>query len=231
MKAIFKIFILAIFAMHASYSYAQITTKIDEVYVNSQTSVSNCSTISFGTTNNNSLTFYFTITKTESFGDGYLKVKLKHDANSTGSERGFLYISSNMWNGNEFVSTIAVNISASEVEVSGSSVYLEFTKVSSPFNEFNSCNYPITKTPVPTFTLSPTTASIACGDMSSRTFTVTPANIPSGANVTYDWSHPGWDFVGSTANSYTLKPSSATALPSSVSVTPRINGIAKPYLS
>lgn len=93
------------------------------------------------------------------------------------------------------------------------------------------CSFTITKTPVPSFTLSPTTLSLICGDTSSRTFTVTPSNIPSGATVTYDWSYNGWTPNGPSSNSITLTPSSATALPSSVVVTPRINGIAQDYKS
>ena len=207
---------------------AQILTTIDEVYVNGQTSVTNCNTVDFGTTANNTLTFYFTLTKTSSVEDGYLKIKLKYDSSSNGNEKGApLYITQNMWNNNEFVHTIAANIDASEVQVSGSSIYLEFTEVSSPFEYYNSCEHPIIKTPTPSFTLSPTSVSLPCGDTSTRTFTVTPSNIPSGANVTYSWSHNGWSIANSTATSRTLQPNSGTVLPSAVSVTPSINGVAQ----
>lgn len=82
--------------------------------------------------------------------------------------------------------------------------------------------------PPPSFSLSPTTLSLGCGDVSQRTFTVTPSNIPSGAIVTYNWSHPGWTLVSSTTTSRTLVPTSSTILPSNVTVTPSINGVSQP---
>lgn len=87
----------------------------------------------------------------------------------------------------------------------------------------------ITKAPpVPTFTASPSTLTLACGDVSSKTFTVIPANIPSGASVTYQWNiGTGWSGQPSNQNSITLTPLYPTSLPSSVSVTPYINGVAK----
>ena len=81
--------------------------------------------------------------------------------------------------------------------------------------------------PPPSFSLSPSTLSLGCGDVGQRTFTVNPSNIPSGATVTYSWSHPGWTLISSTATTRTLQPSSSTALPSNVTVTPSINGVAQ----
>ncbi len=82
--------------------------------------------------------------------------------------------------------------------------------------------------PPPSFTLSPTTQSLACGDTSAKTFTVTPANIPSGANVTYTWSYNGWSVISSSATSKTLQPNPGSGLPSNVSVTPYVNGVVQP---
>ncbi len=82
--------------------------------------------------------------------------------------------------------------------------------------------------PPPSFTFSPTSLGLACGDTSSQTFTMTPANIPSGANVTYLWSYSGsWSgTVNSSMSSVTLTPNSVISLPSTVSVTPYIDGVA-----
>lgn len=85
--------------------------------------------------------------------------------------------------------------------------------------------------PPMSFTLSPTSASITCGDISAKTFTVTPVGVPSGSTISYVWSYNGWTTVSSTANSKTLQPSSGTSLPSSISVTPYINGVAYPSMS
>ena len=81
--------------------------------------------------------------------------------------------------------------------------------------------------PPPSFTLAPTSTSIACGDASVKTFTVTPANIPSGATVSYVWNYNGWSGSSST-NVINLTPNPGTTLPSNVSVTPYINGVAQP---
>jgi len=82
--------------------------------------------------------------------------------------------------------------------------------------------------PPPSFTLAPTTVALPCGNTSSRVFTVTPANVPSGAVVTYQWSHNGWSQISATATSKTLQPNSDTTLPSSVTVTAILNGVAQP---
>ncbi len=82
--------------------------------------------------------------------------------------------------------------------------------------------------PPPSFTFSPTSISLACGDTAARTFTVTPANIPSGAVVSYNWSAVGWTEVGSTTNSRTYQPSSVSILPATIGVFPFIDGVLQP---
>lgn len=190
-----KIHLLTILITFCIYNtYGQITTTLDEVYVNGQTSVTNCGTIDFETTENNTLTFYYTLTKTSSStGEGFLKIKLKYNSSSNGAERGNQYITSNLWNSNQYVHTIATNIDASEVQVNGSSIYLEFTEVSSPFDYYNSCEHSIIKTPVPSFSLTPTNTTVSCESTSVKNFTVTPSNIPNGATVSYQWNvGNGW---------------------------------------
>lgn len=90
------------------------------------------------------------------------------------------------------------------------------------------CTFQIIKPLPPSFTLAPTSLSLACGDTATRTFTVTPATIPPGAVVTYNWSAPGWTQVGSTTNSRTFQPTSGSVLPLLITVTPIINGVAQP---
>ena len=205
------------------------STGVDQVFLNSQTTITGCNTIDFGTVTNNNMTFYYTLTNAGQ-PSGTLFVKFKYSNSTNATNLTQQNIQSTNWSNGTAQSTIACSLSASEIQVTGSTIYLEFVSNSGVITT-GTCIFQLTKTPVPTFTLSPTSLSLICGDMSSRTFTVTPANIPIGANVTYDWSYSGWDFVSQTANSYTLKPSSATALPSSVDVTPRINGVAQDYKS
>lgn len=90
----------------------------------------------------------------------------------------------------------------------------------------SSCTFTITKNPPPSFTLAPTPLGLACGDTTAKIFTVTPANIPSGITPSYNWSFPDWTEVGSTATSKTLQPSSGSNLPSTITVTQYINGVA-----
>ena len=87
------------------------------------------------------------------------------------------------------------------------------------------CTFTITKTPPPSFTLAPTSLGLACGDITARTFTVTPANIPAGVTPSYSWSFPGWTEVGSTATSKTLQPNSGLLLPSVITVNQYVNGV------
>jgi hypothetical protein len=82
--------------------------------------------------------------------------------------------------------------------------------------------------PLPIFTLSPTTKSIACGSVSPVTFTVTNVYNSPGT-VTYNWSiGSGWSgTVNSSMSSITLTPTSTSSVPSSISVTPYLNGVAQ----
>ncbi|MBJ7883036.1 T9SS type A sorting domain-containing protein [Gelidibacter salicanalis] len=234
-----KIHLLTILITFCIYNtYGQITTTLDEVYVNGQTSVTNCGTIDFETTENNTLTFYYTLTKTSSStGEGFLKIKLKYNSSSNGAERGNQYITSNLWNSNQYVHTIATNIDASEVQVNGSSIYLEFTEVSSPFDYYNSCEHPIIKTPVPSFSLTPNSTTVSCESTSVKNFTVTPSNIPNGATVTYQWNvGNGWLRNGNPASNFTTSTPSVTLTPNAfppgnVNVTPVLNGDSYPTLT
>jgi hypothetical protein len=221
--------------------YSQITNTIDLVHVNSQTNVTNCNLIDFGTTVNNSLMFYFTLTKpqAQAIGDGFLKIKLKEYPSSIGVERGSLYITSSFWSDTEYVHTIGTNISATEVQVSGSSIYLEYTQASSPNTKYESCHYPIGKTQVPTFTLSPSgTVYMACGSTNPVNFTVDNVYDSQGS-LEYHWSiGTGWlDENGNstpatfttTSDNITLTPIASP--PGSVNVIPELDNISYPPLT
>ncbi len=213
------------FLLITSKSFGQITLSLDQIYLNSQTSIENCSTVDFGTTVNNNLVFYYTLEKSvnQAVADGTIKVTLKYNSNSIGAVKATQFVSSASWNlTTQYSHTISTNIQASDIQVSGSSILLEF--IEGGFT-YKSCEYSLIKTP--TFTLSPSSLSLACGNTSTRTFTVTPANIPSGVNVTYNWSYSGWSLGSSTTTSKTLQPISDTTLPSNVSVTPYIDGVAQ----
>jgi hypothetical protein len=214
--------------------YSQVSTSISNVLVNSQTTVINCNTIDFGSTSNNTLSFFYKLQKNSASycSDGNLKIILKYSSSTFGSQRGStIFLSSIRWDSNNRAEGyITCNISESEVQVSGGSIYLEYSDCNN--NKTQSCEYPIIKTPPPSFSFSPPTLGLACGDISARSFTVTPSNIPSGANVTYQWSYNNnWTLISSTSTSKTLQPVSGISLPSNVSVFPFINGVAQPSKS
>lgn len=230
MKTIYKILLSVILSIN--FSYSQVTTSIDDVLVNSQTTVTSCNTIDIGTTSNNSLNFFYKLQKSSASycSNGNLKIMLKYSSSTYASQRGAdIIIQSTSWDSNNIAQGyISCNFSAIEVQVSGSTIYLEYIDCNN--NKTRSCEYPIIKTPPPSFSLSPNSLSISCNEISPKIFTVTPANIPPGANVSYNWSNIGWSLVSSTVNTRTLQPTSGTSLPSAVSVTPYINGVAQPIL-
>ena len=227
-----KIFLTVLLYLTYTSINAQITTSINNIFLNSQTTVSNCNTLDFVTTQNNSLVFYYKLTRPQSLpnGTGKLRIMLKYDSSSNPQIITSLDILDSFWANTINEATISGNISENQVQVSGSSIYLEFETSGSI--KSSSCSYPITKSLLPTFTLSPTSLNLVCGDTSAKTFAVTPANIPAGANVTYQWNFSGWNgTASSTMSSVSLTPNSGTSLPSTVSVTPFINGVAKPTMS
>lgn len=116
----------------------------------------------------------------------------------------------------------------SDFNTSGGTLFAVF-KTSGGIEYQTSCSYTITKTQVPTFTLSPTTTTVSCGSTSPVTFSV--ANVyNSSGTLSYAWSiGSGWTgTVNSSLSSITLTPSSAVILPSNVLVTPILNGISYP---
>jgi hypothetical protein len=233
MKKSIKILFIII-ALTSYCSYSQVVTAISQVFVNSQTTVTNCSLIDFGTTSNNSITVYYKLTKPlNQVVSGNITLQLKYSSTSNGTQKASIPVQAISWvdntqtNTSTFESTISCNISENEIQVTGSSIYAEFATSSNI--KTSSCEYPLKKTPLPSFSFSPTSLSLACGDMSSQTFTVTPANIPSGANVAYQWSYSGWTgTVNPSMNSVTLTPNSGISLPSTVWVIPQIDGVNYP---
>lgn len=225
-----KFTFLVLFTLLNIYGiFAQVVTQITDVTLNSQTIINNCGTIDFGTKSSNNLNFNFKLTKpaAQAIGMSTLRILLKNNSSSVGSERGNVIVQSGSWaNNTEYISTIQCSISESEIQTTGSSILLEFTTDSGV--KSTSCEYSLKKTPLPSFTLNPTSLSLACSDVSAKTFSVTAANIPSGAVVTYSWSKSGWSGTAtSSMSSVTLTPNSGTYLPSNVSVTPYINGVAQ----
>ncbi len=226
MKKILKLIMLLMFI--GNNGNAQISAIIDQVLVNSQTTVNLCNTIDFGYTQSNNLLFYFTLGRAnnQAVGDGTVKIYLKNSPSSNPIEKGSMTILSSFWAPTQYSGSISCTIGANEIQVSGSFIYIEFNNGS----VYRSCGNPIIKAPPPTFTINPASVNIPCNDISAKTFTVNSTNT-NGASLSYNWSYPGWNFSSSGLNSITLTPMSGTILPTNVSVIPVFNGVSQPPLS
>lgn len=217
-------------------SFSQITLELDQIQLNSQTTIQNCNTVDFGLTANNNLVFYYTLEKpqNQAVSEGEIRVKLKYSSNVNANTKTSATIASSLWNDSEmYSSTITTDIQASEIQVSGSTVFLEFVTGG---GFYYSCEYPLIKTQIPTFELDDDSYTISCGSTSSRTFTVnnvynSPGTLSYSWNVGSGWKRNGSPVSGSfttTTNSITLEPNSPNSLPSNVSVTTSLNGVAYP---
>jgi hypothetical protein len=211
-----------------SKTFAQVTTSITDVLVNNQTTVNNCGLIDFGSISNNSLNVNFKLVKpsTQALGNCTIRILLKYRSIVSGSEKANIIVQSGSWAKDTlFIGNIACNISESEIQDLGSSIYIE-CKTDSDVKTI-SCEYSLKKNPLPTFTISPSTVSIPCGSTSPVTFTVN--NIyNSPGTLYYHWSVSGWKKDGiivnsfnTTTNTIQLVPNSNS--PSNVSVQPVLN--------
>jgi hypothetical protein len=227
-----KIILLILFGYN---SYSQVTVKIQSLqYQNSvtpSTTVADCGNIDFGTSTSTTINFGINLSKSSTLtvGISNIKVFTKRTSSDFQSEKQNTIVQVNSWTGGNpstFSTTGSITLYSSDFNTSGGILYVSFFDASS--NETKSCSFTITKTELPSFSFSPASLLLACGDTSARTFSVTPANIPSGATVTYQWSYGGWSgTVNSSMRSVLLTPNSLTALVSNVSVTPYINGVAQ----
>jgi hypothetical protein len=222
--------IIALFFTSLFYAQAPVAN-MQNVKVNGN-SISDCGTIEFGPASSVTIVFDLKVEKSATYDVGQsatFKLCRKYDNSSTEVEIDGLIVNNSAFaqGGTKWQGTFTKVLQASDFPSVGGKVYGRYT-YSGGFQ--NTCFYFITK-PSPSFSLSPTTTSIACGETGNRTFTVTPSNMPVGANITYNWLYSGWNFVSSTTTSKTLQIPSGTALPSSIYVTPFINGVSYPQLS
>lgn len=230
MKNIIKKIRIVGISLLSFLSYSQVNVTMSNMTYISGTPINNCGTIEFGSASTVRIQFVINLTKTTNqvVGNSNLYVY------AVGSSGARIELKNEIVQGVSFdtnyQSSADITMNATNFNTSGGTLFAVF-KSSGGIEYQTNCSYSITKVIPPSFTFSPTSLSLPCGDTSSRTFTVTPSNIPSGANVTYQWSNIGWNQIGSTSNSRTLQPTSASSLPTNVSVTPYINGVAYPSMS
>lgn len=207
-------------------TYSQVNVTISNMtYVNG-TPISNCGTVDFGTNSTVRVQFTIDLSKQSNqvVGNSNLYVYSIGSSGTRIERMNHTVLSASF--DTYYSSSADITMNASDFNTNGGTLFAIF-KSSAGVEYQTACSYSITKTLIPTFALSPGNVSLPCGNTNSRTFTVTSSNIPNGATVTYSWSNNGWSVVGSTINSITLQPNSGTVLPSSVTVTPYINGVAQ----
>lgn len=238
MKNLIKIIIL-LFIGTTSYSQ-QLTVKIQSLQYtnNGQPTIgaSDCGNIDLSSSTSTSINFGINLSKPNNqvVGLSDLYVYTQKSSSDYRVQKSWVQIPESFWShplsgDDTYSTTSSFSINSSDFNVSGGTLFVVFKSNSGV--EYISCSYSIIKAQLPTFTLSPTNTSIACGDTSVRNFTVTPTNIPSGSSITYQWSYNGWSGTASTSNTIMLSPVSSTYLPSTVSVTPYLNGVAKTPLT
>jgi hypothetical protein len=222
-----KILIVIGLLLFAFTTYGQVNVSISNMQYINGTPIANCGTIDFGTNSTVRVQFTINLSKQSNQVVGTSNLYV-YTIGSSGSraERKNEIVQPVSFDTN-YQSSADITLNANDFNASGGTLFAVF-KTSSGTEYQTPCSYAITKTLTPSFTLYPTSLSLPCGNTSSRTFTVTPANIPSGATVTYQWSiGNGWSGNVGNGNSITITPTSSTTLPSSVSVTPLINGVAQ----
>lgn len=208
-------------------TFSQVNVSISNMTYISGTTISDCGNIDFGTNSTVRVQFAINLSKQSAqvvgvsnlyvytIGTSGLRIERK---NETVQPVSF---------DTNYLSSADITMSESDFSTSGGTLFAIF-KTSSGVEYQTTCNYTITKTQQPVFTLSPTSATVGCGSTSQYTFSVTNVYSSPGT-LTYSWNTPGWTgTVNPSLSSVTLTPSSLTSLPSNVTVTPYLNGVAQP---
>ena len=227
MKSSIKISITLIYLMLCTTLLGQVGVTISNMQYISGTPINNCGNIDFGTNSTVRIQFTTNLTKqsTQMVGNSNLYI---YTVGSSGVrfERSNVIVQPINFNTN-FSSSFDITMSEIDFNTTGGTLFALF--ITNSGDEYQTtCNYTITKTQQPVFTLAPTTVSIDCGTTATRTFTVTNQYNSPGTK-TYQWTYPGWSgTVNSSMSSINLTPTSSTTLPGNVTVTPYLNGVAQP---
>ena len=244
MKSKNKFLILLYLLFTSTFLYSQVEVEIQDMSYLTGGSISDCGIIDFE--NNEEITIQFSVLLTkplnQAVGNGEIKFFTKKSLSDFENEKGTpIIVQSIAWaeemNDEEtFFTSAQVNLLALNFNTTAGIFFARY--ISSDDVEYNSCNYPIEKDEVPSFSLSPSSKSVSCGSGSPKTFTVTPSNTPSSASITYNWSvGSGWeDTNGNPVSNFPTTTTSVTLVPnayppSSVNVTPVLDGDSYPTLT
>lgn len=216
-------------------TYSQVTVSVQDLQYtnNGQPAIypTNCGNIDLASSTSTSISFGINLSKPNGqvVGLSDLRVYTQKSSSDSRIERSWTQIQESFWSTsvpNTYLTTASFSINSSDFNATGGTLFVVF-KSSGNVEYQTACSFTITKTPPPTFTLSPTTLSIPCGSVAPVTFSY--SNVYSTPGVTYNYSYSGWTFVSQTPNSITLKPANANILPSNFSLVPIVNGVTQPY--
>ena len=216
-------------------TYSQVTVSVQDLQYtnNGQPAIypTNCGNIDLASSTSTSISFGINLSKPncQVVGLSDLRVYTQKSSSDSRIERSWTQIQESFWSTsvpNTYLTTASFSINSSDFNATGGTLFVVF-KSSGNVEYQTACSFTITKTPPPTFTLSPTTLSIPCGSVAPVTFSY--SNVYSTPGVTYNYSYSGWTFVSQTPNSITLKPANANILPSNFSLVPIVNGVTQPY--
>jgi hypothetical protein len=211
----------------SAVSQANVTVSISNMTYINGTPIANCGNIDFGTNSTVRLQFSVNASKasTQTVGVSNLYV---YTLGTSGSriQRSNVIVQPGSFS-TTFSYSADITMNQADFNTTGGTLFAVF-RTSSGTEYPTSCNYTVTKTQLPLFTLSPTSTTVDCGSTAAKTFAVTNVYNSPGS-LSYAWSFPGWTgTVNNTMASVSLTPSSATTLPGTVTVTPSLNGVAQP---
>jgi len=235
MKKILSLLILLNLFFFSNTIYAQ-TVYLEQITVNGS-AVSNCGTINFNSNSSVSLSLKLRITKSATTTIGTsasLKLYIKKNSSDTPKLiNGIIVTNGSFTNNTSWEGTFGQTLSASDIEVSGSTFYAVYDAAVNP-----SCSYALIKNPSPTFNISPASQVVYCEGLSGYNFNCnnvysSPGNLSYIWNVGNGWAYndTGIAITGTfttTSNNIWLRPVNYTNLPSNISVTPILDGVAQP---
>ena len=216
-------------------TYSQVTVSVQDLQYtnNGQPAIypTNCGNIDLASSTSTSISFGINLSKPNGqvVGLSDLRVYTQKSSSDSRIERSWTQIQESFWSTsvpNTYLTTASFSINSSDFNATGGTLFVVF-KSSGNVEYQTACSFTITKTPPPTFTLSPTTLSIPCGSVAPVTFSY--SNVYSTPGVTYNYSYSGWTFVSQTPNSITLTPTNGDILPSNFTLIPKVNGVSQPY--
>lgn len=235
MKKIYSLFIIFNLFLFSNTNFAQ-TVYLDQITVNG-TAVNNCGVINLNSNSSVDLSLRLRITKSATTTIGTsasLKLYVKRNGSATPKQiNGIVVSNGSFTNNTDWEGIFGVTLLASDIDVSGSTLYAVYDAATSP-----TCSYALIKNPLPTFDISPSSQVVYCDGLSGYTFSVNNVYNSPG-NLSYVWNvGSGWKFndtgiaingsFTTTSNTIQIRPVDFTVLPSNVSVTPILDGVTQP---